>query len=92
MGSGLAQNFKKSKGRPRRKNSELRKKSTRKKKAQRKIKTTDHVNCPLGDSFIPSMKSQNGIFWMVDWWVLGHSSHMCRNDGISMDDNWMRTG
>ncbi len=27
-----------------------------------------------GDSFIPSMKSQNGIFWMVHWWVLGHSS------------------
>jgi hypothetical protein len=44
------------------------------KKAQKKIKTTDRVNCPLGDSFIPSMKSQNGIFWMVHWWVLAHSN------------------
>jgi hypothetical protein len=23
------------------------------------------------------MKSQNGIFWMVNWWVLGHSSPIC---------------
>jgi hypothetical protein len=45
-----------------------------KKKAQKKIKTTDHVNCALGDSFIPSMKSQNESFWMVQWQVLGHSS------------------
>jgi hypothetical protein len=49
---------------------------TRKTKTQKKIKTADHVNCPLGNSFIPSMKSQNGIFWMVHWWVLGHSSHV----------------
>ncbi len=36
----------------------------RKKKAleKKKQKTTDQVNSPLGDSFIPSMKSQNGIF------------------------------
>jgi hypothetical protein len=27
-----------------------------------------------GDGFIPSMKSQNEIIWMVHWWVLGHSS------------------
>jgi len=44
------------------------------KKAEKKIKTTNHVYCPLGDNFIPSMKSQNGIFWMVQWWVLAHSS------------------
>jgi hypothetical protein len=42
-------------------------------KKKKKKKTTDQVNWPLGDSFIPSMKSQNGIFWMVQWWVLGHS-------------------
>jgi hypothetical protein len=24
-----------------------------------------YIYRPLGDSFIPSMKSQNGIFWMV---------------------------
>jgi hypothetical protein len=49
---------------------------TRKIKTQKKIKTADHVNCPLGKSFIPSMKFQNGIFWMVHWWVLGHSGHV----------------
>ncbi len=31
--------------------------------------------CPgVGLGFIPSEKSQKGIFWMVHWWVLGHSS------------------
>jgi hypothetical protein len=29
----------------------------------------------VGDRFIiSSMKSRNGIFWMVHWWVLCHSS------------------
>jgi hypothetical protein len=28
------------------------------------------------DSFIPSMKYQNRIFWMVHRWVLGHSSQI----------------
>jgi hypothetical protein len=29
----------------------------------------------ITESFFPSMKFQNGIFWMVDWWVLlAHSS------------------
>jgi hypothetical protein len=27
----------------------------------------------MGESFIPSMKSQNGMFWTVHGWVLGHS-------------------
>jgi len=35
---------------------------------------TDQATEPWEDSFIPSMKSQNEIFWMVHWWVLGHSS------------------
>jgi hypothetical protein len=64
MGSGVTQKQINQKGGPGEKNSELGKKSVR--------KTADHVNCPLGDSFIPSMKSQNGGFWMVHWWVLGH--------------------
>jgi hypothetical protein len=41
---------------------------------KKKKKTTDQVNWPLGNIFMPSMKSQNGIFWMVQWWVLGHSN------------------
>jgi len=66
---------KKSKWTPKKKNSELGKNIyMRKKKAKKKIKTINHVNYPLGDSFIPSMKFQNGIFWMVQWWVLAHSS------------------
>ncbi len=28
----------------------------------------------VGLGFIPSKKSQNENFWMVQWWVLGHSS------------------
>jgi hypothetical protein len=59
MGSRVA--LKNSKRRPKRKNNELGKKNEDKKK----IKTIDRVDCPLGDSFIPSMKSQNGNFWMV---------------------------
>jgi hypothetical protein len=46
----------------------------RKRKAEKKIKTIDHVNCLLGGNYIPSMKSQNKIYWMVHWWVLVHSS------------------
>ncbi len=38
------------------------------------LKTADQINWPLGESFISSMKSQNGIFWMLHWRVLGHSS------------------
>jgi hypothetical protein len=45
-----------------------------KKKFQREKFLTDQATDPLKDSFIPSMKSQNRIFWMVHWWVLGHSS------------------
>ncbi len=30
---------------------------------------TDQATDPLEDSFISSMKSQNGISWMVHWWV-----------------------
>ncbi len=26
----------------------------------------------MSEAFIPSIKSQNGISWMVHWWVLGH--------------------
>jgi hypothetical protein len=37
-------------------------------------KIADQVNSPLGDGFIPSMKSQDGSFWMVHWWVLVHLS------------------
>jgi hypothetical protein len=60
---------------PGRKNNELpKKKSKGKKRPKRKKKSTSQINLPLGDSFIPSMKSQNEIFWMVHWWVLGHSS------------------
>jgi hypothetical protein len=37
--------------------------------------------CPVvGLGFIPSKKSQNGIFWMVQWWVLGHSSRFIGYD------------
>jgi hypothetical protein len=35
---------------------------------------------PLEDSFVPSMKSQNGI-WMVHWWVLPHSSPFGHTQG-----------
>jgi len=42
----------------------------KKKMAKKEKNDADHV----GDSFIPSMKSQDEIFWMVHWWVLGHSS------------------
>jgi len=36
-----------------------------KKKRPKENKNYLNVNCPLGDNFIPSMKSRNGIFWMV---------------------------
>jgi hypothetical protein len=36
-----------------------------KKVFQRGFFLTDQATDPLEDSFIPSMKSQNGIFWMV---------------------------
>jgi len=36
-----------------------------KKVFQREFFLTDQATDPLEDSFIPSMKSQNGIFWMV---------------------------
>jgi hypothetical protein len=49
---------------------EQKKAQKKKKKAEKEKNDADHV----GDSFIPSMKSQNEIFWMVHWWVLGHSS------------------
>jgi hypothetical protein len=45
-----------------------------KKVFQREYFLTDQATDPLEDSFIPSMKSQKGIFWMVHWWVLAHSS------------------
>jgi hypothetical protein len=47
----------------------------KKRRFQREFFLTDQATEPLEDSFIPSMKSENGIFWMVHWWVLGHSSH-----------------
>jgi hypothetical protein len=37
----------------------------------------------MGDNFIPSMKSQNGMFWMVHWWgcrvtqALNHNKSFC---------------
>ncbi len=52
------------------------KKKAQKQNESKEKKTTDQVNWPLGDSFIPSMKSQNGIFWMVHWWVLGQLKPM----------------
>jgi len=59
MGSGVTQKQINQKGGPGEQTVNWEKKSMR--------KTADHVNCPLGDSFIPSMKSQNGVFWMVHW-------------------------
>jgi hypothetical protein len=47
----------------------VRKKEACENKRPRKKKTTDQGNWLLGDGFIPSTKSQNGIFWMVHWWV-----------------------
>ncbi len=72
----------KSKWKTGRKNSE----SEEKKKHEKK-KTTDQVNWPLGDSFIPSMKSRNGIFWMVHWWVLGHSGPQKRASSLVFRDS-----
>jgi hypothetical protein len=75
-GQGWPKINKNQKGGPGEKTVSWEKEITRKNKTQKKIKTADHLNCPLGNSFIPSMKSQNRIFWMVHWWVLGHSSHV----------------
>jgi hypothetical protein len=68
------------KGRPKRNNNnkeKLGKQIMKKRKSFRgNFLKTDQATDPLEDSFIPSMKSQNRTFWMVHWWVLGHSSHV----------------
>jgi hypothetical protein len=50
--------------------SELPKKILREKKWPKRKNNNDQINWPMGDRFIPSMKSWNEIFWMVHWWVL----------------------
>jgi hypothetical protein len=47
-------------------------------KGKKKKKKNDQVNWPMGGSFIPSMKSQNGVFWIAakhrfPWITLGQS-------------------
>jgi hypothetical protein len=54
----------------REKNNKNPEKRQRRKRKKVLTKETD----PWGDSFIPSMKSKNRIFWMVHWWVLGNSN------------------
>jgi len=52
-------------GTGRKKKSKAGKTNYEKQKFQREMFLTDQATDPLEDSFIPSMKSQNGIFWMV---------------------------
>lgn len=61
-GQGWPKNNNNKKGGPGEKKVSWEKEIKRKNKTQKKIKTVDHVNCPLGNSFIPFMKFQNGIF------------------------------
>jgi hypothetical protein len=66
LGSGVRGKKSDKKTVPRSRKTELGgKKSSWEKNAQKFFIYTDQRNCPLGDSFLPSMKSQNGIFSMV---------------------------